>query len=250
MIRIAICDDDIGNLEYCYRLASEYATAHSEREFFLRRFQSAYDMVECLESRASNFHVYILDILMPMLNGIELGAEIRKNDAHAVIVYLTSSPDFALESFKTSPANYLVKPVTREVLFDTLDRVCGQLQDTTKGYILLRTKDGMINVRLHQIIYAEYARHAITLHLVDGRSLTSMVLRESFTSLANKYLSDPRFIRPHSSFIVNMDHVWALTPASFELADGLTIPISKRVLSQVRRQYMDYLTSKNEVSIL
>ena len=130
MIRIAICDDDIPTLESVYTLVKAYADAHPEIEFLIRRFHSVYDLLECLENRERNFHVYLLDILMPLLNGIELGVQIRKNDMHAAIIYLTTSPEYALDSFQVSPSTYLIKPVEKDSLFTALDRCCGQIQRT------------------------------------------------------------------------------------------------------------------------
>lgn len=250
MFRIAICDDDIPTLESVYKLVKAYADAHPETEFLIRRFHSVYDLLECLESRERNFHIYLLDILMPLLNGIELGVQIRKNDMHAAILYLTTSPEYALESFKASPVTYLIKPVEQEPLFAALDRCRSQLQQTMDTHVLVRVKDGLTNIRFYQIVYAEYLRHAIVFHLSGGRTVQSMVLRESFTAFAQKYLADPRFIRPHASYIVNMDYVQALTANDFELTDGSSIPISRRVYSQIKKMYMDYLLTGNEVSLL
>ena len=45
------------------------------------------------------------------LNGIELAKEIRSSDKAADIIFLTSSPEFAVESYTVKASNYLVKPV-------------------------------------------------------------------------------------------------------------------------------------------
>ena len=46
-----------------------------------------------------SIEVILLDIIMPLLNGMETAHEIRKNDAVVKIIFLTSSPEFALESY-------------------------------------------------------------------------------------------------------------------------------------------------------
>lgn len=48
---------------------------------------------------------------MPGLNGIELAKEIRSSDKAADIIFLTSSHEFAVESYTVKASNYLVKPV-------------------------------------------------------------------------------------------------------------------------------------------
>ena len=162
MIRIAICDDDITSIDEIYRFVCAYASTHPTIEFAVRRFHSVYDILECLESKARNFNIYLLDILMPILNGIELGMQIRKSDAHAAIVYLTSSQEYALESFKTNPAGYLVKPVKQEAIFALLDRLCGQFERLKDSQVLVRTKDGLVNLHFHQIfLFSHYIKHSI-----------------------------------------------------------------------------------------
>lgn len=250
MIRIAICDDDIHSLEDIYLKVNQYATEHPETDFFVRRFHSVYDLLECLDSERCTFHIYLLDIVMPLLNGIEVGLQIRKSDTHAVIIYLTLSPEFALESFKTSPLSYLIKPIGQQELSSALTRAIDQLQHTLESQVLVRTKEGLTNILFNQILYVEYQRHSIVFHLSGNRTVSSMVLRESFTTFFENYLSDPRFLRPHASYAVNMDHVQSLTSSCFELKDGTQVPVSKRIHTQVKRKYMDYLLSRNEVSLL
>lgn len=249
MIRIAICDDSIASIEEVYNLVCQYACAHPENEFSVRRFHSVYDMLECIEDKTRHFNIYLLDILMPLLNGLDLGMQIRKTNAHAAIIYLTSTREYAFESFKTNPAGYLVKPVEREALFPILDRVCGQIEHMEDSIVLVRAKDGLISVRFNQIVYMEYVRHTIIFHLINGSTVCSMVMRESFTSFERNHVYGPRFIRPHASYIVNMDYAQSMTNTKFVLKGG-EVPISKRVYAQVKRRYMEYMLSRNEVSVL
>jgi DNA-binding LytR/AlgR family response regulator len=83
--------------------------------------------------------------------------------------------------------------------------------------------------------------HTMTYHLTTGKTLTTMVLRESFTDFTEKYLRDPRFIKPHASFVLNMDQVQVMSTKEFEMVDGEAVPISKRAYTQVRKQFMDYI---------
>ena len=62
-----------------------------------------------------------LDILMPLLNGMDAARELRRVDAAARIVFLTSSPEFALESYAVKAQGYILKPVTGEKLREALE---------------------------------------------------------------------------------------------------------------------------------
>ena len=70
---------------------------------------------------AEPFHIILLDILMPLLNGMDTARELRQYDKTVKIIFLTSSPEFALESYDVKAYSYLLKPVTYEKLEETLN---------------------------------------------------------------------------------------------------------------------------------
>lgn len=244
MIRIAICDDEINTLEQVSCMVSEYASANPQLGITFCPFRSAYDLLESQGRREPGFHIYLLDILMPMMNGIELGRQIRKADDQAVIIFMTSSGEFALESFKVTPLQYLVKPIHEITLFSALEKACLRIRQTADTNVMVRVKGGLACIRYHQISYIEYMNHTMTYHLTSGKALTTMVLRESFTDFTQHYLKDRRFIKPHASFVLNMDHVQVISAKEFELVGGEIVPISKRAYAQVRKQFMEYMLLK------
>lgn len=250
MIRIAICDDDIRELEHMYALATRYAKAHGESAFFVRRFHSSYDLLECIESPERRFNIYLLDIVMPMFDGLEVGGQIRRVDRQAVIVYVSSSEEYALKSFDMTPLQYLVKPVEYSRFEGVLSAACGRIAQAQEAAALVRVKEGLCNIRFHQILFLEYSNHAVLFHLTGGKTLYSTAIRESFAEYAEKYLADARFIRPHVSFVVNMDHVSALAEGAFTMIDGQKVPVSKRVLAATKKRFIDYMVGKGaEISV-
>ncbi len=250
MIRIAICDKDIHSLEAMHKNILGLVRQHSAEEYLVRRFHSVYDLLECLENPNLSFNVYFLEIDMPIYSGIEVGRMIRQNDEYAVIVYTTTSKDFALDAMSTSPLQYMLKPIEQEQLKAVLDSAIRKVDQSATKNVLIKRKDGLANVGLHQIEYVEYKDHALTFYLSDGRTIPSRVIHESFSWVVENTLNDPRFVKPHSSYVVNMHHVKAMTGKEFEMDCGAQIPISKRVYSEVKQQFINYMTQKNGACIL
>ena len=89
-----------------FDLAHKLPTAYWDFRTYLK---SAHP--EFLEAFEEHYDIYLLDVVMPGLNGIELAKEIRSSDKAADIIFLTSSPEFAVESYTVKASNYLVKPV-------------------------------------------------------------------------------------------------------------------------------------------
>lgn len=119
-MKIAICDDDRNELLQIQTLLDLYAQER-QMEFIVKEYHSSFE----LASAAANetFQIYLLDVLMPVLNGIDLAREIRLMDKAADILFLTSSPEFAVESYMVKASNYLLKPVQKEILFQALDDI-------------------------------------------------------------------------------------------------------------------------------
>ncbi len=106
MLRIAICDDQPRELEVISEYITEYLDAHTV-EAGVKEFSHPDKLLTTIETES--FHFYILDIVMPMVSGLELGKAIRRFDRNAQIIYTTTEPQFALQAYAASPINYLVK---------------------------------------------------------------------------------------------------------------------------------------------
>ncbi len=250
VIRVAICDDDILSLELLYELVQAYLSKQPQSEFLIRRFHSPYDLLECVENPNLQFHIYFLDVVMPIFSGIEVGRIIRKSDDFAAIIYTTSSSDHALEAISTEALQYLVKPIEPDALHAALDTALRRLEQSAGKNVLIKRKDGLTNIAMHQIEYVEYRDHALSFALRDGEMVPSRTIQQSFGWVADNVLNDPRFLKPHSSFIVNMDYVATLNAKEFVMASGTLIPISKRVYAAVRQQYIDYMVDKRGANVL
>lgn len=126
MIRHAICDDMQDQLETLRDLTAEYFV-----DVEILVFSHPDALLEAV--RRELFHIYLLDIVMPMINGIQLGGQLRLSDMAAQIIFTTTEPQFALDAFAGNPVNYLIKPVARERLFETLSLAVSRVEDDRGG---------------------------------------------------------------------------------------------------------------------
>jgi two-component SAPR family response regulator len=78
--------------------------------------------------KGKRFDIYCLDIMMPGFTGIDAAKEIRTFDKTAPILFFTSSPEFALESYSVKAINYVLKPISKEKLFFAFDELLEQDQ--------------------------------------------------------------------------------------------------------------------------
>jgi len=241
MLDIALCDDDPGQLALVAEYMSEFIQSN-QYEATIRQFLHPDDLLNTCEKQ--RFHIYILDIVMPMVNGVEVGKAIRELDQEAQIIYATYEPSFALRSFVTNPINYLLKPIDKQQLFKTLALAVSKLDRTMESTVLVKTQEGMRILRLSEIICCEYTRHTAIYTLVEAKTVTTRIIKGAFSEHIARLLQDGRFVRPHISYILNMDYVESFSKTRFILRYGYSVPIAAKHYSVVRDIYMNYLIAR------
>ncbi|BAL96642.1 LytR/AlgR family response regulator transcription factor [Rubrivivax gelatinosus] len=241
MIRIAICDDQPDDLQRLVAQADRYFS-HQGIDAEVTGFADAAPLLGAMATK--NFHLYLLDIVMPMVSGLELGQEIRRLDREAQIVYTTTEPQFALRAYAVQPLAYLVKPVVETQLFDTLALAVAKADVDDERTFAVKTADGLRVIRLADIACCEYHKHAAVFDLRGGEKITSRSFRESFADYCAPALHEPRFVQCHAAFVVNMRHVERFGKDSFTLCSGKVVPIAEKRYAAVRDAYLDYLVAR------
>lgn len=241
MLRIAICDDMPKELKSIAALTNQYISL-SSLDAEVAKFPHPDELLTAIESES--FHLYILDIVMPMVSGLELGKEIRRLDREAQIIYATTEPQFALQAYAASPINYLIKPIQKQQLFDTLTLAISKADLAEEQTFTVKTADSLRVIKLSDITCSEYRNHAVIFSLTNGEEVLSRTIRENFLEYSSPILKDEHFLQCHTSFVVNMRRVERFAKDSFTLCGGKIVPIASKQYPAVRDTYMDYLMAK------
>lgn len=110
MIKIAICDDDALCLQSTKEAVSKWAFQYNI-QVTVEVFDNGDRLLEhCLREHTD---ILLLDIMMPLLNGMDAAHEIRDYDQHVRIIFFTSSPEFAIDSYDVKASGYLLKPLCK-----------------------------------------------------------------------------------------------------------------------------------------
>ncbi len=203
MLQIAICDDNIDELSNMVQLINLYrASKNLSCEYAV--FLNGFDLIATLE-KGKHFDIYCLDIIMPGFMGIDVAKEIRGFDKTAPILFFTSSPEFALESYSVKAINYVVKPISKEKIFFTFDEMLEHMETKKEeNALIVKSNEGIQKVLIANLTFAEVIGRNVLYHLSSGRVVEST---ESFTSVCKNLLKYECFIKPHRSYLVNMQYV-------------------------------------------
>lgn len=231
---IAVCDDQAEELELLTDLLCRW---QEERRVALQ-FKSYRSAAELLTAASNEqFTLYFLDVMMPGTDGMAAAREIRSFDDVADIVFLTSSPGFAYESYGVRAMDYLLKPIRAEILFPLLDRILLQEQKPQDG-LTLKTGAALIRIPFYQLAYVEVMGKHLYFNLTDGS------VREVFGALKDYeplLLARPEFMRTHRSYIVNMLQVSELSPTGVRTFLGKQLPVSRLLYPQLQKDYMQLM---------
>lgn len=237
MLRIAICDDVVADLRSIAALANEYLTERSVSAD-VREFSHPDALLTACE--AETFHIFLLDMVMPMISGLELGRSIRRVSTEAQIIYITTEPGFALDAYSVNPLHYLVKPVDKGALFAALDLAAEKVGFGEETVITVKTRDGLRTFSADVVASCEYVRHTMIYTLVSGERVNTLTISGSFMENVAPLLCDRRFVQPHAAFVVNMSCVDRLSRDGFTMKGGAFVPVSGKQFSAVRNTYMSY----------
>jgi DNA-binding LytR/AlgR family response regulator len=242
MLRAALCDDFQEHRDAAKALINQYQSERPGIEISASLFTSGNQLLDHL-AEGNNFDLYLLDIIMPGIGGMELARQIRRRDANVPIVFLTNSPDYALEAFNVSAVQYIVKPISNTALFPVLDKIIAARKIEEEKFILISTSDNrVIKVIYSSIAAVERVGRIMRFYLVSGEMLESKTIRASFREAVAQLLRDERFLHPHQSFVVNMSHICELRSCSFILKMGITLPIPRQKYAGVKNRYLKYLS--------
>lgn len=236
MLKLCICDDDPGDLERLETFTGEFFRSRPDVPATVETFHSPYDLLERLEEKGG-FDLYLLDILMPHMSGLELARKIRERGETAQILFLTSSREFALDAFSVNAAGYLLKPVERDAFCKAILAAVQALTPADDLHLLLKTREGIRKIRLRELVLVESFDHSRVCTLSNG-----MVLETSatLTSLLERLEGDARFFSPHRAYIVNLEFVNGLTGSELLLFNGRRLPVSRKLAPQLKKAYMRY----------
>ena len=215
----AAVDDDPRDAEYLASLVREWAGERGE-DLDLALYPSAEAFLFAYESDR-RLSLLFLDVEMPGLNGVELAKRVREGNREVKIVFVTGYSDYILEGYDVAALHYLVKPLSREKLFQVLDRARKEIAEDDRA-LYLRERDGVVRIPLREILYAEVYHNDVTIHAreVHQRRMTLGELEKELSPGAG-------FFRIGRSYLLNLAFVSRTARGEVTLTDGTRLPLPR-----------------------
>lgn len=233
MYKVAICDDDARVCKQITDILTEYAKK-SDVNIEIDTFQNGSDLL--FHFKHHQFHLIYLDIQMDIVNGIEVGKKIRNDfsDDIVQIVYISAIKDYSMELFPIRPNHFLIKPLEKEDLINTIETAI-RLSDYKEKTFNYNIKGKEYKQKINEIIYFESNQHKI-------KMITKNEVVEFYGKLNEIYrqLKDYSFAFCHNSYLVNIEHVNQYNKSNIRMCDGAIIKISRGKRQEFIEQVVNY----------
>jgi len=207
--------------------------------------------------REHDFDLLFLDINLPDGSGFDLMHRVTNRDFS--LVFVTAYDSYAVDAFKLSAIDYLLKPVSPDQLVKAVQKVANLHLSTPppdqleildeqlnrngdpNNKLILKDQDSIHLIQINDILYCQADGGYTLFHLKDGSQLlTSMNLKE-YEQLLQVY----RFVRSHHSYLVNLHHIREVRKVdggSLLMSNGASIPVSTRkrslILEEIRKLFI------------
>lgn len=232
MFRVAIVEDEAG--------------AASQLQENLQRFSQENDIpvqVEIFPDGAKLVgeyrHVWdllLLDIDMPVMNGLETARTIRETDPDVMIIFITNLAQYAIQGYEVDALDYVLKPVNYFALAMKLKRALRVLRASESGALMLRRGGDLTRMPLSRIYYVESFNHSLKYHTADGDLETTGA--QTLASL-EKELVPQGFVRCHNCYLANLRYVDGIHGNTLSVL-GQELPISRNRRRDVMDAMLNY----------
>lgn len=190
-------------------------------------------------------NVMLLDIRMPLLDGIEAAQLAQKIDPKPNIIFTTAFDAYAIKAFDLNAIDYLLKPIRLERLQKAIDKAqtlkpkqLAALKPLQKirSHLSIFERGKVILVPVEQIIYLRAELKYITVRTVEREYL----IEESLTHLESEF--GDLFLRLHRNCLVAASHIAGYEKRPNEANEERWVALFKDIPDTVaisrRQQYL------------
>lgn len=234
MLRIAVCDDNSEFLEQAVDLIKRWSE-QSSTPLEIYRFDNGDELIA--KNAVVRIDIIFLDIIMPLLNGMDTAKELRQTNTNVKIIFLTSSSEFALESYAVKAYDYLLKPISYEKIKNVLDE-CSYAFDKEPKNIVFKTAYGYQKLFYYDIEYAEAQNKKVVIYLRSGKTVDAA---EPFYFFVKRLTDCDGFFKCHRSYLVYIQNVDHFNMTEIITKSGHRVPIARGYGKAFQEAYFSWM---------
>lgn len=237
-MKIAICEDHAEDAALVRSFLQKHFKEHSYISE-IHMFQQGTSLLKQFSPGA--FDVVFLDIYLDEVSGMEIAKQMRKEDPHFALVFITNSRDHALEAYAQRACAYVAKPIDQQQM-DIVFQQCAHVFRKSATFIEIMSDRRLIKLPLAKILYLEVYDKEVHCHTSADIIKTSTPLSE--LEKAIERAMPKTFLRCHRSYLINLNHVSHLDQQGIAMRNGDLIPMPQRARTKLREIYGQFLSDR------
>ena len=235
-MRIVFCDDEPLILARLQKYVQEFfrSLGGTQPEF------ATYESGDLLIQNETRVDIAFLDVEMPGVSGIHIGAKLKERNPQIKIFIVTAYPDYLDEAMRFQVFRYLSKPIDKNRLFRNLKDAVYAYNIESHEYPI-STNDGIFIRRAEEIVCVETVQRKVLVHTVDGQFLSNKNIE-----YWRQTLNLPCFYSTHRSFVINMRFVYSINKDTIILkysGKEKVAFLSRRKYAKFKDTYLLYMES-------
>lgn len=192
--------------------------------------ESSITAAKILSDGRQHIDVVFSDIDMPDLSGLDLLKNLKNPP---VFVFVTSYPEYALDSINLDALDFMVKPISLERLIKASNKVITylnlknsatseqQIQTTSENYFFIKDAKGHVKIQFNDVLYIESLGDFSKLFLVEKKEHLVLVNLKNM----EQQLPQETFARVHRQFIINFNALTGINGNELILSNNIKIPL-------------------------
>ena len=218
MIRVAIVEDDER-----YRQELQTYLQRYERESGQTIVVTCFtDGDEITQDYSARYDIVLMDIQMQFMDGMEAAKAIREVDSEVIIIFITNMPQYAMQGYTVDALDYVLKPISYYAFTQRMERAIERISKRRQRYVMVSVKNGVHKLDMSRITFIEVQDHDLVYHLTGYEQLH---VRGTLSDV-EKELAQGSFFRASKCYLVNLEHVEAVTGNDLQVG-GETIQVSR-----------------------
>ena len=239
MLNIAIVDDSPRDAEKLRRGIEKWFSENHGGGVRIENFNDGAELLKIFEE--GRFDIVFMDIIMDSLTGIETAKRLRAADSKILIVFATSSDEFAFDAFPVHPFDYVLKPYAPERINYVLSEAVKFLE-RPEPCIDVKFSRSSHKIPLKNISAVTSNNHSVEITMADGSVPCPMTFRE----IKGELEKSGHFIEINRGVMINMDSVMSLSRdrEAFIMKDGSRRAINVRRHKSILEIFTQYQISR------
>ena len=181
------------------------------------------------------YDVYLLDVQLPDMNGLEVAKQIRHRWSDPIVIYITNYVKYAVDAYELNTYRYIPKESLEEKLpkaYASMGDILRKQEKRRRTYVVERYAQKE-TILYRDIYYLKKDRKYVILVHKDGETSVRKTMSEIIEELGEN-----EFLLIDRSYAVNIEHVQSVKNCQVYLQNGEVLPVSKPRWPHVRDTLM------------